>query len=154
MLLAAALDECWPYVPAYPTNSALFINFLLSSDAEIFVTKHSTELASRRPKVQKACTQRVHVPTEPPFLHATVGGWAESNFACSCKTKIDEKCEDTPITKVRRKGGKRGLRVDAWEGTNQLFPPFFSSPLPPLPLPLSFPLLLLLLLWGCLSVFK
>ncbi len=50
-----------------PTNNALLINFLLSSDAEIFVTEHRLSMQIRCQNVQKTCVQRVHVPTERPF---------------------------------------------------------------------------------------
>ena len=40
-----------------------------------FVRKHrlSVQIGAER---AKTCTQRVHIPTELPFLPATVGGWA------------------------------------------------------------------------------
>ena len=52
---------------ADPTNNALLINFRLSSDAEM----HRLTIQERA----KLCMQRVHIQTELPFLHATVGGW-------------------------------------------------------------------------------
>ena len=50
------------------------INFLLSSDAEIFVNNHRLGMQIGA-ECAKSCVQRVHVPTEVPFLHATVDGW-------------------------------------------------------------------------------
>ena len=61
-------------------NSALLINFLLSSDAEIFVNNAPTEHTKLARNVQKKKT--VHATctcsdTELSLLHATVGGWVE-----------------------------------------------------------------------------
>ncbi len=49
-----------------PTNNATLTNFLLSSDAEIFVNKHrpSMQIGAKR---AKTCMQCVHIPTELPF---------------------------------------------------------------------------------------
>ena len=57
-----------------PTNNALLINFLLSSDAEIFVTKHrlSIQIGAKHAKnVHATCTCSVGAS----ILHATVAGW-------------------------------------------------------------------------------
>ncbi len=66
--------ECAP--PHPPTNNALLINFLLSSDEEIFVNKHRLGMQIGA-KLAKTCLQGVRIPTELPFLHATVSGWAK-----------------------------------------------------------------------------
>ncbi len=57
-----------------PTNKTLLINFLLSSDAEIFVNKHRLSI---RIGVERAetCTQRAHVPTEPPLCTPPLVVW-------------------------------------------------------------------------------
>ncbi len=59
-----------------PTNNAPLMSFLLSFDVEIFVDEHrpSMRVGSERAK-RKMCVQCVRVPTDLPFLHATVGGW-------------------------------------------------------------------------------
>ncbi len=57
--------QCSPLC-AYPTNSALLVNFRLSSDAEIFVNKHrlSMQVGAERARMRM---QRVRIPTELPF---------------------------------------------------------------------------------------
>ena len=58
-----------------PTNNALSINFRPRSDAEILLL--STDWGIQiRVKRAETCVQCVHLPTEFPFLHAAVGGWA------------------------------------------------------------------------------
>ncbi len=49
------------YIIACPTNNALLINFLLSSDAEIFVNRHqlSTQIGTKRAK--KVCVCNLYV---------------------------------------------------------------------------------------------
>ncbi len=42
----------WGRKITYPTNNALLLNFLLSSDAEIFVSKHRLSIYKSAPSVQ------------------------------------------------------------------------------------------------------
>ncbi len=49
-------------------NNALLINFLLSSDAETFVTKHRLSIRVGTQTCQKkTCARRVHIPTGLPL---------------------------------------------------------------------------------------
>ncbi len=54
-----------------PTNNALLMNFLLSSDAEIFVNKHrlSMQICTKRAKM---CMQCVFIATELSFCIASL----------------------------------------------------------------------------------
>ncbi len=61
---------------AQQANSALLINFFLSSDAQIFVTRHRLSMQAGA-KCARTCMQRVDTRTELPFLRATLGGWEE-----------------------------------------------------------------------------
>ena len=62
---------CTQYCTCNPTNNALLINLLLSSDAEIFVSNPRLSVQVEA----KPCTQRVRVPTVLTFLHANAAGW-------------------------------------------------------------------------------
>ncbi len=62
------------FVRVCPTSNALLINFRLSLRCRNFVDKHrpSTHIGTKR---ARTCMQSARIPTELPFLHATVGGW-------------------------------------------------------------------------------
>ncbi len=49
-----------------PTNSALIINFQLSSDGEILL-RSADRAYKLAPNIAKSCMQCVHIPTELPF---------------------------------------------------------------------------------------
>ena len=60
-----------------PTNNTLLINFRLISDAEIFAYEHrlSMQVGDKCAKKKNVSPTCVHIPTDLPFLHTTVGGW-------------------------------------------------------------------------------
>ncbi len=68
-----------------PTNKTLLMTFLLSSAAEIFVNSRRVSMQVGDKNAQETCMQRVHVPTELPFLHAPpLAGWAPHHHLGSC----------------------------------------------------------------------
>ncbi len=61
---------------AQPTARALNRLILLGSDAKnFFVDKHRPSVQIGAERAKKTRVQRVRVPTELPFLRATVAGW-------------------------------------------------------------------------------
>ena len=83
------------YREAHPTNNALLINFRLSSNAEIFVNKHRLSKQIDAKRAKKTCMQRVRIPTELLFLHATVGGWAGEEDE-DMEEEVERDCSPPP----------------------------------------------------------
>ncbi len=89
-----------------PTNNALLTDFLLSSDAEILLQSadRACKSAPKRAKEKNPCTQRVRVPSELPFLHATGGGWEGLQRFMSNYTTM--KMKETTFSSPSLKEGK------------------------------------------------
>ena len=65
-----------------PTNNALLIDFLLSSDAENLVAKHRRSMQKRRGTCKKTCAQTCPCSDWASILHSTVGGWVGRVCVC------------------------------------------------------------------------
>ena len=80
-----------------PTNNALSINFLLSSDAEIFVTNHRLGIQVGTKTCKKTCAQRVRISTELPFcMPPLLVGWGRER---------EREREQTQSERKKEKGG-------------------------------------------------
>ncbi len=93
-----------------PTNNALLINFLVSSDAETLLI--STDRAYKSaPKRAKTCTQCVHILTELPFCMPPLVVGKEGRERGWAKKHTHTRMPEEPSS-----SSPRMLCAEQWEG--------------------------------------